>query len=253
MQFLNANRKVIRLPTLAFVALAFPALLPAELTTKLSSESVRAFDDYIKAAEVQFDWRSHIALDKEGVTIIPGGLNPSIQLPGAIIHDWLAAVVARNTTVEQVLAVLQSYCDYKRIYASQISESTVYSHDDNRWKIYLKLYRKAIIRANFATEYEVEYRRLSKGRWAMLSHSTKVAEMDGDRVLPEGIGHGYLWRLNAYWLLEQRPQGVYIECRAISMSRDIPAALRWAIRPMITSVPRRSLQDTIEATVRALR
>jgi hypothetical protein len=253
MQFLNANRKVICLPTLAFVALALPALLHAQLTTKLSSESVRAFDDYIKAAEAEFDWRGHIPLDKKGVTIIPGGLNPTIQLPDALIHDWVAAVVVRNTTVEQVLAVLQSYSDYKRIYASQISESTVFSHYGNYWKIYLKLCRKAIVRANLATEYDVEYRWLNKRRWAMISHSTKVAEVDGGRVLPVGTGHGYLWRLNAYWVLEQRPEGVYIECRAISMSRDIPAGLRWAIKPMITSVPRRSLQDTIEATVRALR
>ena len=68
-----------------------------------------------------------------------------------------------------------------------------------------------------------------------------------------GQGHGFLWRLNAYWILEQRTEGVYLECRAISMSRDVPAALRWVVKPMLTSVPRESLQETLEATVRALR
>jgi hypothetical protein len=58
--------------------------------------------------------------------------------------------------------------------------------------------------------------------------------------------------LNAYWLLEQRPEGVYLECRSISLSRDIPAGLGWAIRPMMTTVPRKSLHDTLEATARAV-
>jgi hypothetical protein len=87
----------------------------------------------------------------------------------------------------------------------------------------------------------------------VLSRSIKVAEIDGGQALPVGTGHGYLWRLNAYWLLEQRPQGLYLECRAISMSRDIPLGLAWAIKPMIVTVPRDSLQQTLDATARALR
>jgi hypothetical protein len=33
----------------------------------------------------------------------------------------------------------------------------------------------------------------------------------------------------------------------------VPAALAWAIKPMITGVPRESLRTTLEATIRALR
>ena len=87
----------------------------------------------------------------------------------------------------------------------------------------------------------------------MLSHSTKIAEVDDDRELAPGTGYGFLWRVNVYWLLEPRPEGVYIETRAISLSRDVPPGLAWAIKPMITSVPRESLQETLAATVRALR
>ncbi len=235
----------------ALIALTMAGLLPAQRTT-LSAESARAFDRYVTAAEADFDWRSHVPIDKEGVTIIPGGPNPLIQLPDALIHDWVAAVFVRSATVEQVLAILQSYGDYKRLYAPQITDSKVYSHHDNQWRIYLKLYRKAVFTANLASEYDVEYRWLSEGRWGMLSHSTKVAEVEDGVVLPVGTGHGYLWRLNAYWVLEQRPQGVYIECRAISMSRDVPVGLGWALKPVVAKLPRQSLRDTLESTVRAL-
>ena len=244
---------VIRVPILAFVVLALPALHGSPLITRLSTESARAFDDYVKDAEAGFDWRGHVPLDKHGVKIIPGGLNSTTALPDAIIHDWVAAEVVRNVTVEQVLAVLQNYSDYKRLYASQITDSKVYSHHDNQWRIYLKLYKKEIFTANLATEYDVEYRRLSENRWVMLSHSTKVAEIEDGVVLPVGTGHGFLWRLNAYWVLEQRPQGVYIECRAISMSRDVPVGLGWALRGVVAKLPRESLRDTLESTARALK
>jgi hypothetical protein len=243
---------VIRFLIVAIIALALPALHGSPLTTRLSSESARAFDDYVKGAEAGFDWRDHVPLYKHGVKIIPGGLNSTIELPDAIIHDWVAAEVIRNVTVEQVLGVLQSYDDYKRLYAAQITDSKVYSHHDNQWRIYLKLYKKEILTANLATEYDVEYRRLSKGRWVMLSHSTKVAEVEDGVLLPVGTGHGFLWRLNAYWVMEQRPEGVYIECRAISMSRDVPVGLGWALKGVAARLPRESLRDTLEATARAL-
>jgi hypothetical protein len=161
-------------------------------------------------------------------------------------------VLVQNATVEQVLAVLQSYADYKKLYAPQITDSKIYSHEDNHWKIYLKLYKKDFLTAHLATEYDVVYRPLGNGRWAMLSRSTKIAEESDGVLLPEGTGHGFLWRLNAYWLLEQRPQGVYMECRSISMSRDVPVGLGWALKPIVAKVPRESLRETLEATVKAL-
>ena len=243
---------MIRFSTIAFVTLTLPALFGAQLRTRLSSESTRAFDDYVKGAEARFDWQDHVSLDKRGVKIIPGGLNSTIELPDAIIHDWVAAEVVRNVTVEQVLTVLQSYSDYKRLYASQITDSKVYSHHGNQWRIYLEIYKKEILTANLATEYDVEYRHLNEGRWAMLSHSTKVAEVEDGVLLPVGTGHGFLWRLNAYWVLEQRPEGVYIECRAISMSRNVPVGLGWALKGVAAKLPRESLRDTLESTARAL-
>jgi len=238
----------------ALLVILLPSPLAAQLIVKLSPDSDRAFDAYIKTAESQFDWRPRVSLDKNAsVKIVPAAPNPTIDLPGAIIHDWVGAILVPGATVEKALTVLQSYDDYKRIYAPQVTDSKLYSHQGNHWLSYLKLYKRALLPAIFDTEYDVEYRELEHSRWAVLSHSTKVAEIDGGKVLPVGTGHGYLWRLNAYWLLEQRPAGVYLECRAISMSRDIPLGLAWAIKPMITSLPRDSLQQTLDATAHALR
>jgi hypothetical protein len=238
----------------ALLVVLVPSPLAAQLIVKLAADSDRAFDAYIKTAEHQLDGRPHVSLDKDSsVKIVPAVPNPTIDLPGAIIHDWAGAILVPGASMEKALTVLQSYDDYKTIYAPQVTESKLYSHQGNHWRSYLKLYKRALLPAIFDTEYDVEYRKIDRDRWAVLSRSTKVAEIDSGQVLPVGTGHGYLWRLNAYWLLEQRPTGVYLECRAISMSRDIPLGLAWAVKPMIVSLPRDSLQQTLDATARALR
>jgi hypothetical protein len=220
--------------------------------TKLTPEADRAFDGYIKNVENSLDWQPRISVDGATVKIVPGAAESMVVLDGAVIHDWRAAVVAPRAKIEKLLTLLQSYGDYPRHYAPQVTASKVHSRDGNFWRVFLRLHKKKILTANLNTEYEIEYRALGPSRWGILSRSTKVTEIDDGRELPVGQGHGFLWRLNAYWVLEQRAEGVYMECRAISLSRDVPAALRWVMKPMLTSVPRESLQDTLEATVRAL-
>ena len=42
--------------------------------------------------------------------------------------------------------------------------------------------------------------------------------------------------------------GTWIECEAISLSRDIPTGLGWLVAPVIRSLPRESLRNTLQAT-----
>ncbi len=69
-----------------------------------------------------------------------------------------------------------------------------------------------------------------------------------ERDLPVGDDHGFLWRLNSYWRFYEADGGVYVQCNAISLTRDVPAGLGWLIRPFIENVPRESLNFTLEAT-----
>jgi hypothetical protein len=51
---------------------------------------------------------------------------------------------------------------------------------------------------------------------------------------------------------EERDAGVVVECRAISLTRDVPLGLGWAIEPIIKKLPKKSLINTLEATRQAL-
>ena len=234
--------------------LCSPGLLFAQFSTQLSPKTTAAFDQYQKAAETQFTWKAHFAQVQPGeVKIEPIKGTGSTQVTAGLVHDWVAATLVRNTSVDAVVGVLRNYPAYKTIYAPETLDATVISHNGNQWRIGLKLQKTKVLTVVLNGEFDVEYRELSLGRWMMTSRSTRMAEVDADRELPQGSGYGFLWRLNAYWLIEQRNEGVYIECRSLSLSRDVPFLLGPIVRPFVTAVPKESLQQTMDATVRALR
>ena len=73
-----------------------------------------------------------------------------------------------------------------------------------------------------------------------------------EKVAPPDTGYGFLWRLDSYWRFEERDSGVYVETRAISLTRDVPAGLGWIIEPIVRKLPRQSLINTLTATRKAL-
>ena len=77
--------------------------------------------------------------------------------------------------------------------------------------------------------------------------------MDDGRELPPGQDRGFLWRLNSYWRFEERDGGVYVECEAISLTRNVPLGLGWLVNPIIRSLPQESLASTLLATREAMR
>ena len=95
----------------------------------------------------------------------------------------------------------------------------------------------------------------SAGKASSRSEATRIAELDDpgkdrEREKKPGVeDRGYLWRLNSYWRFKQVPEGVVVECESISLSRTIPIAFRWVVKPFINSVPRESL----EAALRPMR
>jgi hypothetical protein len=75
----------------------------------------------------------------------------------------------------------------------------------------------------------------------------------GERELPGDEGHGFMRRLYSYWRFEERDGGVYMECQAVSLTRDIPTGLGWLIEPIIRDLPKESLMRTLEGTRQALK
>ncbi|MBM3755408.1 MAG: hypothetical protein FJW38_15655 [Acidobacteria bacterium] len=58
--------------------------------------------------------------------------------------------------------------------------------------------------------------------------------------------------MNTFWILEETPKGLWMECRSVSLTRDTPMGLGWAINPIVRDLPKESLLALMEATKRAL-
>jgi hypothetical protein len=184
------------------------------------------------------------------------GQAPS-EVPNGLIHDWIGAAFIPHVTVEQALALVQDYNNHKNVYQPEVLDSKLISHDGNDFKIYLRLLKKKIITVVLDTDHDVHYASVDNTRWYCRSYTTRIAEVEDpgtvkERVLEPDTGYGFLWRLYSYWRFQERDDGVYIECRAVSLTRDIPLGLGWIIEPIIRKLPRESVINTLRATRDAL-
>jgi hypothetical protein len=181
----------------------------------------------------------------------------SIKVPNGLIHDWVGAAFISRATVEDVVALVQDYDNHKNIYKPEVLDSKLIRRDGNDFQIYLRLLKKKIITVVLDTDHDVHYSLADDTRWLCRSYTTRIAEVEDpgtakEKVLTPDTGYGFLWRLYSYWRFQEKDGGVYIECRAISLSRDIPLGLGWIIQPIIRKLPPESLINTLRATRDAL-
>jgi hypothetical protein len=173
-----------------------------------------------------------------------------------LIHDWIGSVFIRGAGLEQVLATVSDYDRHQKIYPEVIRSRTL-SQNGDEYRVYLRLLKKKVISVVLNTEHDVRYFRLSPTRAHSQSFMTRVAEVDNagepdEREKPPSEGHGFLWALNSFWRFEEREGGVFVECEAVSLSRDVPLGLGWVVRPIIRDLPRESLEGTLAATRKAI-
>jgi hypothetical protein len=169
----------------------------------------------------------------------------------------IGAVFVPGATLDRALALLTDYDHHARIYQPEVMASRTLERDGGHYRIYLRLLKKKIITVVLNTEHDVRYFRLGPTRAYSRSYSTRVAQVDdpgepGEKERPPGNDNGFLWRLYSYWRMEERDGGVYLECQAVSLTRDIPTGLGWMIEPVIRDLPKESLVKTLEATRQAL-
>jgi hypothetical protein len=235
---------------------------------QLKPETVEAFETYVRQAEATMDrtlhgggpflWadetpaRAQQLQEGQIAAQLWSGKHP-VAVPHGLIHDWVGAVLIPEMTVKKVLALVQNYDNHKNIYKPEVIDSVLVSQQGNDFRIFLRLLKKKIITVVLDTDHEVHYQCLDRRRWVCRSYTTRISEVEDagtpkERIEPPDSGYGFLWRLYSYWRFEEKNDGVYMECRALSLTRDIPFGLRWIIEPMVQRLPRESLIQTLEAT-----
>ena len=250
-----------------WIALAAVLALPA-CAAELQPKTVAAFDRYIRETEQRladskiFLWADE-SVDrarrvKAGeVAVEPFRGKAVFEVPGGLVHDWVGSVFIPGATLQRTLAMVQDYDHHKDVYQPDVIDSRLISHTGDDFHIYLRLLKKKVITVVLSSEHDVKYTRLDKTRWRSVSRTTKIAEVEKagkpeERERPTGTGEGFLWKLNSYWRFEERDGGTWLECEAISLTRDIPTGLGWLVQPIIRDLPKESLANTLRLTRAAL-
>jgi hypothetical protein len=222
----------------------------------LKPRTLREFDAYMAEATRQmsarasgsqpFLWSASDAsrlnlLKSKGVLVSPTRQEPSTDIDNGLVHDWTGAVYVPGAKAAHALRILQDVDSHKRIYAPDTVDSRLVSRTGpGSFTSSMRTVKKKVITAVLDYEFTTTYRELKPGRWQGIVRSTRIFEVENygqtdERRKPEGTGFGFLWRLNSWWHIEEINGGVVMELRSVSLTRDIPGLLSWAIKPMVTA------------------
>jgi len=238
---------------------------------QLKRETLLAFEDYIAAvdrtveAEVKrrdgFLWSDGDAKRalqvRNGAIVVEawsdGRSHSPFSVPHGLIHDLVGAAFIPGKGVRDVLQLIQDYDNHKNIYRPEVMESKLLKRSGSDFQIYLRLLKKKVITVVLDTYHDVHYAASGTNRAWCRSQTTRILEVENagtpdETTSPPDTGFGFLWRLYSYWRFEAKDGGVFIECRAVSLTRDIPFVLRLMIKPIVQSLPKESLENTLAAT-----
>jgi hypothetical protein len=181
----------------------------------------------------------------------------SIDVPNGMIHHWIGVAFIPGANVERAVGLMQDYDRHAALFGPAVGRSKLLSRDGDTFRFYLRFFMKKVISVTLNTEHEARFSRPTPDRAYSEIASTRIAEVDRagtpqEREKPVGTGGGFMWRFNTYWRFLERDGGTYIQCESLTLSRDIPIALRWIVGPFVTSIPRESLTGTLEKVRKAL-
>jgi hypothetical protein len=252
------------------------ALVPTASAAELKQKTNSVFDRFVAATEARFANE----LRPGGTFLYIDGMDPdakqqaydqlkhgeilvekletkapgvSADVPDGIVHHWVGLIFIPGATLSKTLPIVKDYDRRAELYKPDVSASRTISHNGDDFKMFLRLQQKRFTTVDFNTTYDVHWGSVDANKVYSNSISTRIAEVkdpakpEGEE-LPVGTGHGYLWRLNTYWRFEEKDGGVYLQCEALSLTRDIPTGLGWLLKPLVTAIPKQSLNRALGQT-----
>jgi hypothetical protein len=256
---------------LSFRALAVLALGIAGPVSAMELESgtLQAWNNYIRIADSHmqarldgqrpFLWADEVAdrrfrLQRGEILVAPVSGRGTQAAPNGLIHDWVGAVFIPHATVETFLAVANDYNSYKEIYKPAVADSKLLACTDQDRRYSLVLQRRVLfVNAAVEGQYQVRNFAVDDRRGYSITATTRMQEIEDygrsdARRLPPGHGDGFIWRLHSIVRYAERDGGLYLEVEAIALTRDIPASLRWVVKPVVNHLSIDSLTASLRET-----
>ena len=239
---------------------------------QLSERTHSAYESYLSQLEAQMDKpvagsvaeARQRALQGE-IVAMPfayhtSGRGASVTVPDGLINHWVGIMFIPNTNVDKIQAVLQDYSQYNKLYAPEVTQSSILKSSGDEFDVFLRLHRQVKVKAllgyafpvEFNTNYHVRYYKTGD-TLQVRSFSSKIAEVKDPRKshteeYEVGNDDGYLWRLRSYWRVTPANGGAFVECEAISLSRSVPGFVEKMVTYFTSNFPEDSMRNTLKST-----
>jgi hypothetical protein len=271
----NVERRLLGLLLALWVAFPFPTR-----ATELTQPTSETFERYVQLTEARM--QSELAdpekflylnsLPKQQRDLMLARLHSGyvvieqmttrengkeVQVTDGFVHHWLAIGFIPGATRDQALALAQDYPHHPQIYAPDVQLAHVLAQEDQHFSVYYRFYRHTIVTVVYDTQFNVDYFLPDKSRGYCLARAVRIAEVQnagkpGEKELPVGSDHGYMWRLNLYTRYLEKDNGVYVQIEFLALSRSVPRLVAWLVNPYIRSVPSEYLTNYVRTTRNAL-
>jgi hypothetical protein len=183
--------------------------------------------------------------------------NHPFPIPNGQIHHWAGVTFIPDATLSKTIAVIEDYDNETNTYSPEIRRAKLIERDGNESKIYLQFVNKSVVTVVLNVYFDVRDTRFGNTRLQATSRSTRITEVanpgrpdEYERRDPDS--HGYLWRFNNYWRIEEKDGGVYIQNESVTLSRTFPDLLAWLINPLIKDISRDILLELLTDTRKAV-
>ena len=273
-------RKAERIKSLFLLVCLVAGLFPLPANAaELKPATVRAYDHYVQLLEVRMDddQRSgnFLYIDRlpgdtraqiyeqirrgdpyiQPLDIMENGL--PVPIPSGLIHHWVGISFIPGASYSQTIKILLDFDKQAEIYKPDVQKSKLLERDGNESKVYLQYLKKSLVTVVLNANFDSKYLPLGESRGEIRSYSKHIAEVQNsggpdEKELPAGMDHGYLWRLNSYWKLEEKDGGVYLQIESVALSRRVPALIAWLINPIVRNLSRAVIRNLLASTCKAV-
>jgi hypothetical protein len=261
---LALKARAISAPLLLLLA---ASSLPA---AELKQETLRAWDEYIRALDVDRQNRIHgngpfLWVDEspdlqrrvQRNEVVVTNHDPR-KVPQGMIHHWVGGIFIPNRSLDQVMGVLTNYPRYGEVYKQLLKNCSVLERNGDDIRLNVVAVQKAMsVTAAVATDNQIHILRVDSKRAFITSSATRIQEIanygqSSEHPFPEDRRPGYVWRAVVNERLEERDGGVYVELETVALSRGIPVEFRWLVKPLTDELPRKMMIDMLNDTRAAL-
>lgn len=179
------------------------------------------------------------------------------QIKGGLLHHWRGAAFVAGAKAADMLALLRDYQGLAKYYTPEVQQCKVLANEGDTARIFMRLMKQKVNTVVFDAEFNIKTGLTDATSGYEISRSAHIWQVDnpgtpGEHRMPEGKDDGLLWRLNTFWSFVEVHGGLVMECEAVSLTRDIPFGAGWLVTPIISELPRESLEATLTETKRAL-